>query len=378
MLPEYQQAILDSMDFEQPIDKIDCPVHEFFLNIMNTTGVGERVLKLMFGNASYKSWYAFILNVDFSHPHVSDYLNELFPKEFQDEISQFLFISKCAIEKDMNLVLPYLRKMNQKFLKDKTELQCMDPRKNGKFRFLIPTTRSKARKQKEFVSVDLTSFYKKGDEIWENQPESLYEFTRGKLAYEGQIALAKEKAAKYKEIGCVSMAKIIMDSVSSFCKQHHEVHYGFNRLTITNASVILAKMLECNFCDKIYWPAYKFETNFGFHNGMEYQPRVYQYEEFSDTISIKMEKVIHFLDNYPEIGGKPIFDNYLVLVPSVRFGCHSDGKYYFNIDEGINFSTDNKKEAMKVLDDALIHSRETLPILLGEKDGKCFFICFWE
>ena len=57
------------------------------------------------------------------------------------------------------------------------------------------------------------------------------------------------------------------------------------------------------------------------------------------------------LEAFPELGGKPVFDHFLVVVP------------------GLDGDMAHEKE--------LISEGRIIPVLLGERDGKCYFISYW-
>ena len=74
--------------------------------------------------------------------------------------------------------------------------------------------------------------------------------------------------------------------------------------------------------------------------------------------------VIDHLESFPDAAGKPIFDHYLILTPSFA---------RVNIDKRGNTSV---KATPNYWD--LIKNNECVPILLGECNGKCYFICYYS
>ena len=66
---------------------------------------------------------------------------------------------------------------------------------------------------------------------------------RGNVAYNDKISFYYKKAMRYSELGCSGISRQIMSYVKQLKDQCHELYFGFNRITITNAAIILAKYL---------------------------------------------------------------------------------------------------------------------------------------
>jgi hypothetical protein len=155
-------------------------------------------------------------------------------------------------------------------------------------------------------------------------------------------------------------------------KSKQESYYGFNRITMTNAAVILAKQHKYHFVrsanggvlisipsdyftslsNKIYvFDALSLEVReyelpkSGFLN---YVPRVYPLHNL--VVPDSMWKIIDCLERFPDADFRPIFDTYWVMFPG----------------------TEEEKYDMYLLKQGIV-----CPILLGERDGKCFFISYW-
>jgi hypothetical protein len=57
-----------------------------------------------------------------------------------------------------------------------------------------------------------------------------------------------------------------------------------------------------------------------------------------------------------EAESRPVFDHYVAIVPTIAL---QEG------DDPMAFDTRS------------IEEKAIIPILAGEKDGKCFFLCYW-
>jgi hypothetical protein len=104
-----------------------------------------------------------------------------------------------------------------------------------------------------------------------------------------------------------------------------------------------------------------------------YAPRAYCYGELESVATDNIKKIVAHLDSFPENAGKPIFDHFMVLVPGINFPkatlMKANGdKQKFESIEACNKGIDLEFIAQKV----------TVPVLLGEREGKCYFICLWE
>ena len=83
-------------------------------------------------------------------------------------------------------------------------------------------------------------------------------------------------------------------------------------------------------------------------------------------------EIISTLDNFPDANGKPIFDHYGIIVPSIQYKLN-----YINDECNMIQNFSNSIDSSKALDKILIKGKHIHPIIIGEKDGKCFFICHW-
>lgn len=89
------------------------------------------------------------------------------------------------------------------------------------------------------------------------------------------------------------------------------------------------------------------------------------------------------LESSPALGGKPMFDHLLVLVPAPqpshwqsKKGKESASEYSIICEkETKTFLT--PLEARIFLDTKLVHDNLVTPVLLGERDGQCYFLSFW-
>lgn len=341
----------------------------------------------------------FLHAVDIKHPHVRDLFNDIFADgEFCQDITELIQLAQLAKEKKLTRVFSSL---GDKISKDKlcrTFLKAID---NPRYRIRLLHTREErdqVRADKKIQAIDLTAVVKKGEDVWASQPDNFDSFIRWGIAYEEEINFATKKAQRYIKLGCSGMAKQIIDSIEQFKSQVHEFYYGFNRITMTNAAVILAKSLGCKL--STYWlsgesekklyrvivprnifEGYNFEAVASYDapyrskDSYDYEPRVYPLHKLKSSSYIK--RIVDHLEAFPKACGKSIFDNYAVIVPGICYPRNDKPPFCILTKEGGYISYETREEAVQALDVSLIDNNYITPILLGEKDGKCFFISFF-
>jgi hypothetical protein len=337
-------------------------------------------IEIAFGKYAEKI-RAFINSIDLSHPHIREVYGYLFEESFCLNVVELLELADYAKQKGLTRVLPMV---GNKVFNNSNIKELDSPINNRRNIRLLKTKedRKLARSFKKAQNIDLCAIVKHGEDIWACQPSLFDYFIRYSTAYKDEIALAKKKITRYMDLGCSGLAKHIIDSVELLKKQINEAYYGFNRITMTNAAVILAKMhnyklvTDWSCTERKYRISIPVEKLYRFEldqksTSYEYEPRVYPVHLLKMPDSVA--KIVDYLEAFPQAEGKAIFDQYVVIVPSPSI--KSAG---FIDPEGNKCIFNNKEEATKELDIILISGNYIQPILLGEKDGKCFFICFWK
>jgi hypothetical protein len=80
------------------------------------------------------------------------------------------------------------------------------------------------------------------------------------------------------------------------------------------------------------------------------------------------------------MNGKPIFDQYWAIVPgilpSIEEFCYS-GTCVLKRDDQCELFKD-QESFLKALDHMLITKGAINPAILGEIDGKCYFVTLWQ
>lgn len=324
----------------------------------------------------------FASSLDFTHPD----LPTLFNGTFNDatpfckyvremlEISVFCrrrqFIEAPAVVGDHSLDLtgnyevPIIKEIASKTLAFSTKKAV---------RFVAnPHERTYLREQKTIQPIDLASFKRRGFEMWNSAQSDFGKLARYRRPYEDEICQAKKKAERYLELGCTGMYAEVQKSIDDFQSQIADSYYGFNRVTLTGAALILARMMQYGIqspsplqanhktfslaATRCLFKDYDFGgiTN----NVFDYSPTIYPFHMLESMVSPEVYQIVSSLECFSGIGGKPIFDYYAVIVPGV------DLPNPFDMDTKIN------------MDKTLISLGLMTPAVIGEVDGKCYFLCY--
>jgi hypothetical protein len=111
---------------------------------------------------------------------------------------------------------------------------------------------------------------------------------------------------------------------------------------------------------------------------IEYYPRAYPYHRLASLAPAAVARVVERLEAFPALGGKPAFDHYRVIVPGLFYPSYFQRPPYHFVDpSGVRLEFDSMWEAQQALDAAMIETKTITPVLVGERDGDHYFICYW-
>jgi hypothetical protein len=283
--------------------------------------------------------YNFSKNLDFDHFGVVDIPIE---ESLSEKLCQILELVSYAIDHNLNEAIFGISKFYTKSIAN--ELHNLDK----KFVRLIKNNdlKNEIRKNKKSCNVSLITFYEKARLIWDSLPDDFTIFSRYSEEYKQMIRSAEIMAQRYKEIGCDDLFENIQKSIKSTQESMEDVYQGFHRISIKNAAIILAKVNRFNLIKK-QMPNIVDKQNYLIYlNNSIYSPKIYPLFEFE---SIYTERVHNLLG---ELENPSFFDYYMVMVPSVD-----------------SMTKENDMDSIK--------EKNIIPIVIGEKDGKCYFISYW-
>ena len=252
--------------------------------------------------------------------------------------------------------------------------------------------RDTIRLSKRMQTVGLSSVYKAGSSVWGQQPDRFDDFVRNHNRFERDIKEAETRMKHFSDFGLTSMVEAIRASVDQLTAlATKEMYYGFNRISPVTAAVILGKMLHLDYVQSykplcnlheclIYADRDTFEYKFSSedtYERWEYLPRAYTYEEFERFAPESMTKLVDFLESFPETGGKPLFDHFRVLVPSFNYPTTHKCEWGYKDTFGELVTFASADQAQRMLEITLLREKQTVAVLLGERDGYNYFISHW-
>lgn len=259
-------------------------------------------------------------------------------------------------------------------------------------RFMPEKERNMIRRQKMSQKIDQQLFlHKSGGGYWKSEPSNFLDYLRNNMIYASDIEEANLRQKHFSDLGLTLMAAEIQSSVEKMKKDAADFqHYGFNKISLVTASVILGKQSGFEYISKpfgrgneivldprtIKWNFFPEEKDRLFDDSdlefLHFAPRVYRYDDFEPMASKEMKKIVYHIENFPEALGYPIFDHLRVLVAGVDYK-----KDVFRLPDGGEFGDTNNEKVVAKLNFELIKQRDVAAILLGEKDGECYFVSYY-
>jgi hypothetical protein len=225
----------------------------------------------------------------------------------------------------------------------------------------------------------------------------------------------KKDVLRIEKNGLSETATAIRKIINEMMAEQNKTWAGFNRITPSQVSVIIAKILNANFYGQsLFVNSKSIKTVFGtkedpqlskikakisaeenekkikfFKSIDEVKNSNYPYaallvpiDEFMSIVKKEdlqeiTTKIINKCESMPETNNCPGFDYYWLVIPTID-PCHpafyhSDGNYRLTINDE-EIVSDNSEYIEKLFIDLFIN-KKTLPFcLLGERDKKCYFV----
>lgn len=242
---------------------------------------------------SGKKLIEFISKIDLEHPEALHVLNDIFHNDnnFWKQVIETIGLTEncknLSISSNFHKLINY--KLSKSFVKnsDKFAIRLLKSKDD----------REVIRRQRLPQAMDL----KVSLSVWNKQPANFETFNRNNIPYLEDIDALENKALRYTELGCQKIVDKVTNEIKKLKDANNQIYYGFNKITITTAAIILAKMQDCNFGN-------------------------YEFGIYPSSSA-----VIENFDNFPDIGGKPLFDDFIGLFlknKKVVLGIR-DSKCYF-------------------------------------------------
>lgn len=369
----------------------------------------QDIIKNILGDVGFRL-KELIDKIDLEHPDIGSIFDGSLANDhkFAQQCIEIITLAEFAKEKQFLHAMELVQKTIIQDAASTLRIIDLASKNRTSIRFLKgDQERKQLRLQKRMQTIDLSGLYKKGFTYWESLPENFNKFLRFDDAYEDDLALAEKKVQQYQELGCTSLAEEIQRSIETFKSNIKQSYFGFNRLTMANAAAILAKSLGfqfssyCNNWDSFDKQNYagvdskplidflstclsvdnsqitipEFQDDYFF-----YEPRIYPYHHLSELASVETKQIVDHLEKLPEANNKPIFDHFGIIVPSIKLFQDSieDKDWLVRDLENLLPNLKTKEDIIFEFDKTLLQKKYFDAIIIAEKDGKCYFICYFD
>lgn len=324
-------------------------------------------------------------------------------REFTTGLQESIKDGKSCI--DVNNYKPVLR-----------ALSCLKPRlvKDSLKRDEVRGTKN------QIKHLGLKQVYMLGENGFYGKPDNFQMYVRNSKAYQHEIDNLKKQQKVFNEHNMPEVSHAVKKRIKSFEEMTAEQYLGFHRIKPTDAAIILARMhglkwhelhfltVPFKYFESAYWtePVERKDEDkskdemkrllvmkdrrlaFIDTVAFTYQPRLYPIAKFNG-IPKGVSDIISAVEVFSELNECPVFDYYWVLMPSININHpyfrHKDGwKVYARKQDAIGWSDlelksfTNEYDAALALDTTLACDGYFSPIVLGEREGKCFFLCQWR
>lgn len=304
--------------------------------------------------------YDFCLQVDEEHPGLADVFDGLLAEDGDFILSLEKIILTCMYTKSKNFndLIPVICKyFSSKSYKDWFE--------QNPFRYCHllkdANDRETARARRQSRSITIHAVDKKIGTIWDKIPNDFALYSRFGKIYEEEMAKAQKIADRYKSLGCQSLYREIEDSMDDFRKKLGENYYGFKKITMNRAAAILAKQCDFSYENSRIVPSQEVSQSVS-TSKCNYLPYVIPIKLLTCYMPARVSRIIDNLEVYEPIGGKCLFDDYFVMIPTL-------------IPEELIGSQNDI--LMRDFSLKLIQSGKVIPVVIGELNGDCYFISYW-
>lgn len=348
----------------------------------------EDALKGVFGEAG-ATLSNLAKTLDLGHPDLDGLFADLGADavDFGEELLEIVRLAALAVPDRLFRVLGYAARRT--FTKTRARRRLMKALENPTFaqqraRFIdLSAKRAEARDAKKPQVVSLWPLFHRGETHWDRVPGSFDQYVRGERVYDAEIKELRQKATHYRGLGCSELADEADAKLAVVADYEKRLH-GFNRITMSTAALILAKMhgfapVTKNGRTRLYGTVvrdtYDFRAGDNRPDTFVYQPTAFPLPKFLRPFP-RVEEIVRATEAYGPIGCRPIFDHYYALVPGV--GYPLEKPFLLTTPAGRTTGFSEYEDASNNLSRNLTIHGSVTPAVLGEADGKMYFICLWE
>lgn len=389
--------------------------------IARLDGVSEGFLKATLGESG-KRLLRFANRINYDHPDLDSWLEEV------HESSPSLFynasdiLTKAQYSKDTNQDVACLE---EQFLADNPAFKHVIQRLERPKARLLRSTRERVENRsvkKPPKNISMKQIYSQGENGFYSQPEHFKRFARCSKYYIQELQGFEERQATFNEHGMPELAHAFAKRMRAL-EEGMKDTVGFYHLKPDEAAIILARLhnLRWNdsqstivvsgkfFDDYTFWTEEKplspeqmaeelremknaesmkksmlISTRFASSPfsllSFAYQPRIYPLPGFVADLPPIATRILESVEHCSDLGGAPFFDYYWVLVPSISLNhpLLNKPKGCWTIKDGNqNYVFQDQMEAASKLDTQLVREGFIIPIIIGERDGRCYFLSAW-
>lgn len=351
----------------------------------------ERTNLAALGQASYKKFVAFANSIDHSHPDLLNIFDgELIHNKPNTFLYQFSCLTRLASQCEnwgYNREFTYGLKgvLHKHKLWKQISRTLDDPKMNQQLVRLVPSSivRAHARACKKAQEINLDLLIKRGTKFWTGLPTTFSSFHRFQSRTSKEVLAAKKKHEHFKNFGLQEMANFIGQSIAKLeFGYNKQMYYGFNRVTNTQVVGILAKMLGSQLeNDKITLTNKDFNIDGKEPTPLKFRARSYPMHVVNGNIACaKVNNVIKHVESFPEFNSKPAFDNYYLVIGTAEYPSPppNGGIYYFTDHETKKqLAFGSITDYYQHFDFKLLKQQKIPAVVLGERDGTSYFLCYW-
>jgi hypothetical protein len=376
---------IETPDFK---DSVLHKIKEYDQDVANAA-LGEKLATRLMG---------FAKSIDIEHSDLKELFDgQLVSGDFSADCCALLGLAAFAKD-NQPLIFTRIKKMLQRGSNYKSIERSLDAPENNQLhvRFVKGRKdRDKIRATKRMQTINVGIIEKKGHDIWSSHGDTFSNYTRNTEVWKSEIEEAQRELDRFNRMGCEDLANGIERDIKNFQTQTKETYFGFNRIPMTHAAVILAKIHGFEIKQSGYRSTYNiliprefFKDHADFcveeesrdidYSWFNYEPRSYTIAELKEKncISDDMQKIVNYLESFPAANGKPIFDHYRILVPGIAYPKGDWIRASYVNEDGRKVSANSVRIKTEV-DMMFIKMGLYCPILLGEKDEHCYFISYW-
>jgi hypothetical protein len=395
-----QNIVLDSFQVSQ---KVNLPKWVQYLKVVAETP--EDTMKAVFGTTGQRL-KRFATRVNLDHPDIELYFSEL--GETAQAMYRQVADTLVAVEKSKNF-----NSVENEFLaQDKDFTRIIRQLQQPLPRLIVSNEDRKTQREnkKQVKSIGLRSVIQSGtnaENCFFGKPDHFKRYARLSPWYHQELKDLNDRQALFQSKSMTEMAHVYAKHMRELQESISDT-LGFYRISPHEASIILARLHGFRWEDNgtISIPSKLFEgcsfwsenpqvedkndelkktlilntrftpANINIHY-FGYQPRLYPLFGLQIPVPDKAKKIIDQTENFISLNGGPFFDYYWVLVPSINLNnpLIAKQKDSWTLREGdVNVAYNDYNEAALKLDQMLIKSKSIVPIIIGERDGKCYFL----